>query len=488
MSEQKKETIKNHYRLFLASPGDVAKERDAVEEVVKTFNQREGKTIHIDVIRWEDHSTPNFGRPQDTIFENTKFEETDIFVCIFWSRMGTPSGKRNPKTEEEFISGTMEEFQEGLALLEAGQIELNRFMVYFCKRAVKLDSVAETEQHMQVKKFEEELINSKKVLLGHYESIDNFKYNFKTDLDKAASKLIEPLKAEPEAENFGESVTRTCNRKFHFSQFYTFFNNNVNTLLGCPQFILIHGEEEQGHNSFIERLKSTHIKEFIDRKFPLEKAIIKQEEVDWPDEGDLALRCEHLQSKLFTTFDKSYFSKDFIIDTFSKLTCFHTTALVMIQHDINLESWDETTTELLSWYMKDYWFEFKNRNNVPLFLVFFCLTYPKDIHRNLYSKLFGKRPKNTKEILNDIEGLFDEKNEGCPGKVIKELTSPKLREVKEWLKHHRLCMNEISQEKLIERFFRIPYQGNYEVCMAEIELRLDEIFAHITDEKRNLII
>ena len=298
--------------------------------------------------------------------------------------------------------------------------------------------------------------------------------------------LRKPSKVEPESKNYGESVTRTCNRKFHYSQFYAFFNKNVTTCLGRPQFFLVHGEANQGHISFIERLKSTHIKEYVDKEFPLEKAIIKHEEIDWPEDGDFDLRCEHLQSNLFTTFDKSYFSTDFTVNTFAKLSCFGSSPLVIVQHDFNSESWDETSSELLRWYVKNYWHEFKSRDNVPQFVIFFCLIYKKEEQAGLITRLL-KQPNHAKEILSSIKDVFEEKDTECPGKIIKELTSPKLREVKDWLKHHKLCMNEILQQKIIEKIFGISYEDDYELCMAEIELKLDEIIVYLTNEKRNFI-
>ena len=114
-------TKKAHYRLFLASPGDVSKERAATKEEVEAFNRlHEDDRIHIEVILWEEHATPATGRPQRVIFENTKFEQTDLFVGIFWSRMGTPSGKIDPITGKEYLSGAMEEIKEGLRLIDEG--------------------------------------------------------------------------------------------------------------------------------------------------------------------------------------------------------------------------------------------------------------------------------------------------------------------------------------------------------------------------------
>jgi hypothetical protein len=172
---------KEHYRLFLASPGDVVSERNVVDEVVRDLNFNNEK-FHIDVIRWENHAAPNFGRPQQVIFENTEFYKTDIFVGIFWARIGTPTGKINPDTGVEFISGTVEEFSAAIKLLSEGKIKLGRFMLYFCKRSVPQN---EANQYKEVEKFRKDIENNKNVLFFTYENIDIFKYELLKHLNQS---------------------------------------------------------------------------------------------------------------------------------------------------------------------------------------------------------------------------------------------------------------------------------------------------------------
>ena len=70
------------YKLFLASPGDVIKERKEVEKVVGVYNNlNSANNIKIELVDWENSSFPSFGKyPQDVV-NNQIGEDYDIFVA-----------------------------------------------------------------------------------------------------------------------------------------------------------------------------------------------------------------------------------------------------------------------------------------------------------------------------------------------------------------------------------------------------------------------
>ena len=91
--------------VFIASPGDVQRERDSLQGVVNELNRtfdvllpRSG--IRVELLRWETDASPDLGRPQEII--NSQIKDYDIFIGIFWKRFGTPTGKAASGTEEEF--------------------------------------------------------------------------------------------------------------------------------------------------------------------------------------------------------------------------------------------------------------------------------------------------------------------------------------------------------------------------------------------------
>ncbi|MBI5382276.1 MAG: HEAT repeat domain-containing protein [Opitutae bacterium] len=97
----------NQYHVFLASPGDVGAERLAVRKFFDDYNR---STAHIwkarfEVVDWENYSTTGVGRPQELITQQTleKYKTSlALVIGIMAQRFGSPSGKAESGTEEEF--------------------------------------------------------------------------------------------------------------------------------------------------------------------------------------------------------------------------------------------------------------------------------------------------------------------------------------------------------------------------------------------------
>ena len=99
--------VTHTYHVFLASPGDVSAERQAVR---KFFNDYNIHTAHIwnarfEVVDWENYSTIGVGRPQELITKQTleRFRDSlALVIGIMAQRFGSPSGKAESGTQEEF--------------------------------------------------------------------------------------------------------------------------------------------------------------------------------------------------------------------------------------------------------------------------------------------------------------------------------------------------------------------------------------------------
>src|ERR1700741_876060 len=95
--------IRRILRTFLASPGDVANEREIVNNVVAELNLVWGEFlgVQLELVRWETHAFPGVsGYPQSVI--NEQIGAYQIFLGIFCSRFGTPTPAADSGTEEEF--------------------------------------------------------------------------------------------------------------------------------------------------------------------------------------------------------------------------------------------------------------------------------------------------------------------------------------------------------------------------------------------------
>ena len=93
-------------RIFVASPSDVARERDQLARVVEELNLTipaiaPEKKVVLELVRWETHVYPAIG-PEPQRVVNEQIGDYDIFVGILWKRMGTPTATAASGTEEEF--------------------------------------------------------------------------------------------------------------------------------------------------------------------------------------------------------------------------------------------------------------------------------------------------------------------------------------------------------------------------------------------------
>ncbi|MDR3632320.1 MAG: HEAT repeat domain-containing protein [Isosphaeraceae bacterium] len=95
------------YHVFLASPGDVSAERQHVRKFFDDYNRHTAPiwNARFEVIDWENYATIGVGRPQELITRQTLEKHRKslaLVVGIMGQRFGTPSGKAESGTEEEF--------------------------------------------------------------------------------------------------------------------------------------------------------------------------------------------------------------------------------------------------------------------------------------------------------------------------------------------------------------------------------------------------
>lgn len=169
----------NVFRVFLASPGDVPAERDALSRVVDEVNVTTAPLLNcrLEAVRWETHSAPDAGRPQQVI--NEQIGEYDVFIGVMWRRFGTPSGVAGSGTEEEFrLAYKRWEESHQLAL-----------MFYFCQAPFYPKTLEELDQMKRVLLFRQELDG--KALTWSYEDHGSFEATIRKHLAMRLPTLIE---------------------------------------------------------------------------------------------------------------------------------------------------------------------------------------------------------------------------------------------------------------------------------------------------------
>jgi WD40 repeat protein/energy-coupling factor transporter ATP-binding protein EcfA2 len=121
MNESQTNSIeKKSLKIFVSSPGDVAEERTISARIIKRLQECYKHLIEIEPIFWEHEPLRGSKSFQEEI---PLPSETDVFICILWSRLGT----RIPLhvTKGEHKTGTEFEFEDALhACKEKGVPEL----------------------------------------------------------------------------------------------------------------------------------------------------------------------------------------------------------------------------------------------------------------------------------------------------------------------------------------------------------------------------
>ena len=153
-------------KVMIASPGDVATERKLIREVIHEWNaihSADRKTVLLPV-GWETHSSPSMEDTAQSIINKQVLADCDLLVAVFWTRLGSPTGKA--------ASGTVEEIEEHIA---AGK----PVMLYFSDAPVRPDSVND-EQYKALKTFKAECL--KRGLVEGYEDLSSFREKFARQL------------------------------------------------------------------------------------------------------------------------------------------------------------------------------------------------------------------------------------------------------------------------------------------------------------------
>ncbi|GEM_PF-5803284 len=165
-------------KVFISSPSDVKKEREMVDKVIAELNQTDGidKYYHLYCYKWERDMKSDWGKYQANI--DRELEDTDIFIAILWSRLGTPT--------QRFASGTVAEFKKIKKLKDTGkQIEL----AFFRSSAIPKKGYSDTQVE-KVKKFFKQHDN-KEFAVKEYKTISDFESILRVHLKEKIKNLID---------------------------------------------------------------------------------------------------------------------------------------------------------------------------------------------------------------------------------------------------------------------------------------------------------
>ena len=153
-------------RVVVASPSDVAAERNVVPVVIEEINRSVAadRGLRLEAIRWETDAHPglNVDGPQGLIDPTLQIENSDLLIGIFWKRFGTPTGGAPSGTEHEIRKAIESWRRRGLP----------QIFIYFNQSSATPESSKDAIQWARVLQFRDEFPSNG--LWSAYEGLPHF--------------------------------------------------------------------------------------------------------------------------------------------------------------------------------------------------------------------------------------------------------------------------------------------------------------------------
>ena len=148
--------------VMIASPSDVATERNMIRNTIHDWNavHSADRGLVLVPVGWDTHSAPEMGDRAQAVINKQVLQNCDLLVAVFWTRLGSPTGKA--------ASGTVEEIEEHLT---AGKPA----MLYFSNAPVHPDSV-DNVQYTALREFRAAF--QERGLVETYDSLEEFRGKF----------------------------------------------------------------------------------------------------------------------------------------------------------------------------------------------------------------------------------------------------------------------------------------------------------------------
>lgn len=153
--------------IMLASPGDVKDERVIVRKVIHQWNSEHSRREKVTLLPmgWETHAIPDTsGRRAQAQINEDLVQYADLMIGIFWTRLGTPTGR--------YGSGSAEE-------IKLHHKSKKPLMLYFSNAPIPPDAL-DSQQYQEVRQLKEWAKGEG--LIGSYTTLDQFKDLFRRDL------------------------------------------------------------------------------------------------------------------------------------------------------------------------------------------------------------------------------------------------------------------------------------------------------------------
>lgn len=131
------------YRIMIGAPSDIKEEVQIAKDVINEWNYVHTELHHkvLLPLHWSISAYPNSGKHPQKIINEQVVDKSDLLICIFGSKLGTPT--------DIDISGSVEEINEHL---KAGK----DVMIFFRKN-LEIESLDDMQQVEKLLKFKESI-------------------------------------------------------------------------------------------------------------------------------------------------------------------------------------------------------------------------------------------------------------------------------------------------------------------------------------------
>jgi hypothetical protein len=171
-------------RVFVGSPSDVKNERGRLEEVISELNETGQLGIRFDLVRWETKAYPGIGEDSQAVINEQILDDYDVFIGIMWHRLGTPTGRAE--------SGTVEEYQHALQRYKEDHSSVN-IMLYFKDEPIPPSDI-DTDQLAGVNAFKQR-VATEGALYWPFTSVDDFEKTVRMHLISQGKEWLDRLKS-----------------------------------------------------------------------------------------------------------------------------------------------------------------------------------------------------------------------------------------------------------------------------------------------------
>lgn len=284
--------------------------------------------------------------------------------------------------------------------------------------------------------------------------------------------------ARPLETNLGRLVPKMCDRRRQETDFHNFFRASYKLRPGFPQVYFLPGEERECHESLVERLAHTRVKEFAERNWGEQRGVVDLKRLRWAYDGEAAGLRQELSGILFEQFEYPYVGDDSSPSSLCKLASQLLSPVIVLQHSIHAAKWTDLTRGLIEWYL-GFWAEVGNIPSRPQFIIFVSIIYPGASSDTWWKSVLRVKRFDKRRIEKQLQEVIAASGESCPCLLLTELSAVEQNEVKDWFSIHNIHTEKTRYDLLHKMFLTEGGQVASARSMADIEHELQSIFDSI---------